>query len=505
MRSRQCITALAGFCLALSVAGISRACDTPVYRYAMYQWPPAPYELYLFHEKPLSDADRQVWDAIDRLSADPRTGANLAMLDVDIAADPEMRVVSPFIKSLREKTLNEQGGDASLPLYLLVSPHGGDLQAGTLSAEDAKTLLESPARRAIAERLQQGDACVLVLLSGLKSETEPADSQDDETSPAESSAEVEDGKATDAAEQQLKQLVENVNSGKVELYSPPPRGAFGVGNALPGSFGRTGEVEAGRPRRSANDDSANEEAADEKPPAARHTISYIKVSRTDPAEQWLVRSLLAVEPDLLEIPHPMVFAVYGRGRAMPPYIGAGIEPNNLLEVVEYVTGACSCTVKEQNPGMDLLMRNDWETAAEMLAERFGAEEGNEAQFGDDALFSTLVIPTAAPEKMLAENATDVEPNKPSEETDNAPLNPETASSETSAASDSVSETQPDASASESASASTSTVNGSGAGAPTSYTVPVPVYTVDYGPALAIGVLVGLVALAVVTLVVVRSK
>ncbi|MEZ6109974.1 MAG: hypothetical protein R3C99_03005 [Pirellulaceae bacterium] len=107
--------------------------------------------------------------------------------------------------------------------------------------------------------------------------------------------------------------------------------------------------------------------------------------------------------------------------------------------------------------------------------------------------------------MLAENATDVEPNKPSEETDNAPLNPETASSETSAASDSVSETQPDASASESASASTSTVNGSGAGAPTSYTVPVPVYTVDYGPALAIGVLVGLVALAVVTLVVVRSK
>lgn len=504
MRSRRGITALMGLGLAVGVAWVAWACDTPVYRYAMYQWPPAPYELYVFHEKPLADADRQVWDAIDGLSADPRTGANLAMLDVDIAADPEMRIVPPFIKKLRDAKLNEAAGDRSQPLYLLVSPHGADIHAGSLSADDAKTLLESPARRAIAERLQKGDACVLVLLSGLKSETEAADSQDESKSSTVSLAEAEDGKATDAAERQLKQLVENVNSGKIELYSPPPRGAFGVGNALPGSFGRTGEVEAVRPRGAVNDEAANGYTADDAPPA-RHEISYIRVSRTAAAEQWLVRSLLAVEPDLTEIPHPMVFAVYGRGRAMPPYIGAGIEPNNLLEVVEYVTGACSCTVKEQNPGMDLLMRNDWETAAEVLAERFGAEEGNEAQFGDDALFSTLVIPTAAPERMLAENSTDVEPNKPSEETGAAPLNPEAASSETSAASDSVSETQPAGSASESASASASTANSSVAGAPTSYTVPVPVYTVDDGPALAIGVLVGLVALAVVTLVVVRSK
>ncbi len=52
---------------------------------------------------------------------------------------------------------------------------------------------------------------------------------------------------------------------------------------------------------------------------------------------------------------------------MEPYIGKGITPDNLVEVVSFLAGACSCLVKEQNPGVDLLVKWDWEATADELA------------------------------------------------------------------------------------------------------------------------------------------
>lgn len=92
--------------------------------------------------------------------------------------------------------------------------------------------------------------------------------------------------------------------------------------------------------------------------------------------------------------------------------------------------ACSCTVKEQNPGVDLLVRYDWEAAAAALADKFGNEEGNESQFGPEMFFPELIIPESTPpaETQLASN--DIEK---SIVTDDATLErtPEDASAETS--------------------------------------------------------------------------
>ena len=55
--------------------------------------------------------------------------------------------------------------------------------------------------------------------------------------------------------------------------------------------------------------------------------------------------------------------------------------------------ACSCTVKEQNPGVDLLMCYDWDSAAETLSQQYGAEEGSPYEFAGDALFPELIIPS----------------------------------------------------------------------------------------------------------------
>jgi hypothetical protein len=90
------------------------------------------------------------------------------------------------------------------------------------------------------------------------------------------------------------------------------------------------------------------------------TFSTLRLSRDNPAEQALLAMLLRVEPDLGDFTdEPMAFAIFGRGRALEPLIGAGLNADNVLEACSYLCGACSCEIKEQNPGMDLLLTADW--------------------------------------------------------------------------------------------------------------------------------------------------
>jgi hypothetical protein len=90
-------------------------------------------------------------------------------------------------------------------------------------------------------------------------------------------------------------------------------------------------------------------------------FSLLRLKRSDPAEAALVAMLTHVEDDLGEyVQEPMVFPVFGRGRVLEPLIGGGVTPRNAMEQAGYLCGACSCEVKEQNPGMDLMMAVNWE-------------------------------------------------------------------------------------------------------------------------------------------------
>jgi hypothetical protein len=96
-------------------------------------------------------------------------------------------------------------------------------------------------------------------------------------------------------------------------------------------------------------------------------LGLLEVSRSNPAERWLIRAMMTVEPDLAGlVDQPMVFAVYGRARILEPYVGKGITVDNLAQLVEFVTGACSCQVKDANPGVDLLTTWNWDATAEQL-------------------------------------------------------------------------------------------------------------------------------------------
>jgi len=377
-RSRFCRIAV---CLALAMAAGRTAvvaCDTPVYRYAMYRWEPAPYEVYYFHDQPASEADQKIARVLQDSAADEERPANLIYFDVNLTEDKDLTKIPPDVK---KAFLAHQ--DRQLPTYLVFAPYGVELLFGKLDEPAVPLLLDSPTRREVAKQLAEGKAGTFLFVP------------------------CADAAANSTAEQALRSLVEEVNSGKLEFYAPPVA-------PQPGA-----------------------ESTDPKPPGLE--LGLVTVKRDDPQEYWLLQSLLSTESDLKDLDKPMVFLAYGRARVLPAYVGPGISRDNLLYEIEFITGACSCTVKEQNPGVDLLVRQDWEEAAMQLAEKFGAEEGN--PYGPGMFYPELVIPSgattaaasAAPATQENRDAVVVPATQQTSDNDSSPKAPDPAAAQPAAA------------------------------------------------------------------------
>jgi len=90
-------------------------------------------------------------------------------------------------------------------------------------------------------------------------------------------------------------------------------------------------------------------------------FSLLRVARNDPAEQVFVSMLINSESDLHEFQEPIAIPVFGRGRAYLALVGKGINEDTIDESCRFLAGACSCEVKVQNPGADMLVRADWDS------------------------------------------------------------------------------------------------------------------------------------------------
>ena len=316
------------------------ACDTPVYRYAMYNWLSSDFQVYYLHDGATDPIGDEANRALVELIEDATPPLNLEFVPLDIS---DQRAAASLPRDV-ELWLDENESH-ELPVHLVFSPHGDVLHAGRLEAADVAAVVNSPTRRHMTELLDLGHTGVLLLLAS-----------GDESADARAEAEIE-------------KVIQQAAAGEITPFTLPGAGAIdGI------------EI----------DDLS---APSEEQPLE---VATIKISRSDPAETWLVRSLLAIESDLNEIDEPMVFAVYGRARAMEPYVGPGITAKNLAGCVAFIAGSCSCEVKEQNPGMDLLVRWDWESTAQEMAARMGEEEGNEDFFTVERLLPSVVGAPAAP-------------------------------------------------------------------------------------------------------------
>jgi len=291
----------------LATAGPALACWVPVFRYALERWPIEPYQVYVFHRGPLRPEEQAT---VDWLAGAARAGPRdpcLMLHLVNLDADPPGAAMALWRSQASAK-----------PPWLVVRypPSLGipaDVWAGPLGPSSARTIVDSPARREIARRVLGGDSIVFLLL--------------------------ESGNAArdDAAHRTLTRDLARLQS---TLTLPEP---------VDGLW---------------NDPVYDERGA----PDLRIAFSVLRVARDDPAERPFVNMLLASEADLRDFDEPVVFPVYGRGRALYALVGKGINAENLRDACEFLTGPCSCIVKGQNPGADLLIVADWDTAL--------AEEGS---------------------------------------------------------------------------------------------------------------------------------
>jgi hypothetical protein len=89
----------------------------------------------------------------------------------------------------------------------------------------------------------------------------------------------------------------------------------------------------------------------------RVAFSVLRAPRNDPAEALFVKTLLHGEAQTNA--GPVVFPIFGRGRALAALSGQQLTAKVIRDAANFLCGACSCEVKELNPGKDLLLAANW--------------------------------------------------------------------------------------------------------------------------------------------------
>ncbi|MEE3231375.1 MAG: hypothetical protein VX272_10110 [Planctomycetota bacterium] len=297
--------------ISLVSATVTNACSVPVFRYALERWQPDTFQALVLHRGSLSDEQKKLIDAFERSEGKNRANVELVTVDLDAAPPPELL------------SLLEKQKETELPRILLMPPPftGSSTPLWSGKLEDKTSLpgfnaqVDSPVRRETVKRLLAGDSAVWICLESGNKEA--------------------DDKAFKLLDAQLAKLGKELKLPEQtpeDLEDPDSQVRF------------------------------------EKLPV-RIAFSTIRVSRDNSQEKGLIDQLMKTEDDLLEESgKPMVFPVFGRGRALWAYIGAGINEENIAEAAQFLIGPCSCQIKRQNPGSDLLLTADWEGSLEGLIE-----------------------------------------------------------------------------------------------------------------------------------------
>lgn len=87
-------------------------------------------------------------------------------------------------------------------------------------------------------------------------------------------------------------------------------------------------------------------------------FSFLAVSQEDPAEQQFLQQLAALS-DHWRSDGSYVIPVFGRLRALEVIPGEEVDIDLVRDVSEFFCAACSCRVKQANPGFDLLASVEW--------------------------------------------------------------------------------------------------------------------------------------------------
>ncbi len=85
-------------------------------------------------------------------------------------------------------------------------------------------------------------------------------------------------------------------------------------------------------------------------------FSIIRIDRNHP----IVPNLVGPKANRLNASAAWVAPVFGRGRVLGVWDASQMDEEGIDEACFYLTGACSCQVKVQNPGWDIPINVDWD-------------------------------------------------------------------------------------------------------------------------------------------------
>jgi hypothetical protein len=88
-------------------------------------------------------------------------------------------------------------------------------------------------------------------------------------------------------------------------------------------------------------------------------FSIVKLDYQDSEEKHLIDLLRSFDAKAIDEGQPLVVPIFGRGRALEVIPADRVQPGLIGDLTAFLCGACSCQVKQQNPGFDLLMQVDW--------------------------------------------------------------------------------------------------------------------------------------------------
>lgn len=89
------------------------------------------------------------------------------------------------------------------------------------------------------------------------------------------------------------------------------------------------------------------------------SFSTLAVKRGDPKEEIFLNMLLSQWPELRYSENPVVVPVFGRGRFLEAAPADFVDEVSFKKLTSYLCSGCSCTVKSENPGIDLLLNVPW--------------------------------------------------------------------------------------------------------------------------------------------------
>lgn len=238
------------------------------------------------------------------LGTNEESGANqLVKLADNGGANVDLRRIDITSRQFgtEERRVWAQQTNASLPWIVVRAPESEadtpPVWAGPYRGPAIQDLIDSPARKEIAARLFRGDSAVWVLV--------------------ESGDRSRDDNAAALLADETKKLEQT-------LQLPPP---------------------------AADDPQLHAEIP------LKIKFSTMRIAGHG-AETLFVRMLTHREN--VPVGEPVVFPVFGRGRALAALTGPQLSAKIVQQAAAFMCGACSCEVKELNPGKDLLFAVDWD-------------------------------------------------------------------------------------------------------------------------------------------------